>query len=390
MQLKRVILPALILAIAVAACFGGSKRAMRLKKEQLIENIKRMELPGLLMGEFPLARGAVVDGDTIKVTGLDATLRLTGIDTEETFKSESDRRLFEMGWEKYYEAKRGKSPKPAKMATPLGEEAKKFAEKFFEGVKTVWLERDHPKEIRDRYNRYLAYVFARKNGEWFNYNVECVRAGMSPYFTKYAYSRRFHGMFVQAESEARSKQLGIWDPRKMHYPDYEERLAWWNARAEFIGRFEYESAGKDNYVTLTNCDAMLRLEQLVGKEAKVLGTVGEIKVGESGPIRVMLSRRILADFPLIFFDRDVFGSSRIAQWQGEFVRVTGTVAAYYNKYKKTDELQIVVNLPGQVVTPDMVPVRPGSGMEERNERRRYAQKNEPVRIKDQEAESIVW
>ena len=53
-----------------------------------------------------------------------------------------------------------------------------------------------PGEIRDRYDRYLAYVFAEIDGKWVNYNVECVRAGMSPYFMKYGYSQRFHADFV--------------------------------------------------------------------------------------------------------------------------------------------------------------------------------------------------
>ena len=62
---------------------------------------------GLSLGEFALAPGAVVDGDTLKVSGLDASLRLLGIDTEETFKSEKDKRLYEsLGFEAYM-AKKG-------------------------------------------------------------------------------------------------------------------------------------------------------------------------------------------------------------------------------------------------------------------------------------------
>ena len=53
----------------------------------------------------------------------------------------------------------------------FGEDGKKFAQGFFEDVRAVRLERDHPGEIRDFYGRYLAYVFAKKNGEWVNYGV---------------------------------------------------------------------------------------------------------------------------------------------------------------------------------------------------------------------------
>jgi len=344
----------LFLATGLLAC-GGSKRARRLRKAEVQERLKVLETPGLVIGEFPLARGAIVDGDTIKVGGLDASLRLLAIDTEETFKTDADRRLFEAGFKQYLEAKRGKSLKPVKAATPLGEDAKDFAKQFFDGVETVKLERDHPKEIRGMFGRYLAYVFVRKKGEWVNYNLECVRAGMSPYFTKYSYSRRFHDQFVAAQKEAQQKQIGIWDPSKQHYPDYEERLAWWNARADFIRAFEEEAQGKDNYVILTNWDSMRRLEGLVGKQAVILATVGKVNLGQRGPTRVSLSRRILGDFPLIFFDKDVFGSSKIARFKGEYVKVTGTVARYHNKHRKRDELQMVINLPGQVVGSDRVP-----------------------------------
>ena len=106
-----------------------------------------------------------------------------------------------------------------------------WAKKWFEGVGKVRIERDDPAEIRDRYNRYLAYVLAKKNGVWVNYNVECVRAGMAPYFTKYGYSRRFHKEFVAALAEAKAAHRGIWAPGAMAAPDYPEREAWWNARA---------------------------------------------------------------------------------------------------------------------------------------------------------------
>ena len=354
MQLRRSLLILVILALLLPAC-QGSKRVRRLQKAEVQKRLRQMETPGLLIGEFPLARRAVVDGDTVKVAGLDTSLRLLAIDTEETFKSEEDRRLFEQGFDEYLKAKRGDSPKPVKVASPLGEDAKKFAEEFFKGVSIVRLERDHPKEIRGRFNRYLAYVFVRRQGEWVNYNIECVRAGMSPYFTKYSYSRRFHDQFVAAQNEAREKGLGIWDPRREHYRDYPERLKWWNARADFIKQFEQDAVGKNNHVVLTNWDSLRRLEAHQDKQVVVLATVGKIKIGDKGPTKVMLGRRLLGDFPLIFFDRDVFGTSNIARWEGEFVRVTGTVTRYRNKHTNKEELQIVVSLPGQISGSRLVP-----------------------------------
>ena len=349
-------LAAVGLLLAASACPGpDSRRTRRYNKSMLQKSLQKFESTGLVIGEFPLASRSVIDGDTIRVDGLRTSLRLLAIDTEETFKRPSEKRLFSTGWKNYLKVLMGKRVKPVKMASPLGMEAKKWAQTFFDDVKTVRLERDHPKEIRGRFNRYLVYVFAKKSGRWVNYNLECVRAGMSPYFTKYSYSRRFHKEFVAAQAEARRKKLGIWDPNKMHYIDYDKRLTWWYARADFIRQFEQDARGKPNYIMLTNWDALRRLQAHINKKVVILATVGRVKLGDRGPTKVMLSRRRGGDFALIFFDKDVFGSSRIARFKGEYVRVTGRVTTWFNKYRKRDELQMVIALPGQIEGSDKVP-----------------------------------
>ncbi|RMH43519.1 MAG: hypothetical protein D6689_04940 [Deltaproteobacteria bacterium] len=350
-------LAASLVAAALAFGCGGAQPAFggpapkRYDRKQLTDALRRLEKPGIVIGEFRLARHGVVDGDTIKVEGLKTSLRLLAIDTEEKFWHKEDRRLYDMGWEYYLKVKRGNSKKPVKMATPMGHEATAFAKKFFDGVKVVRLERDHPKDMRGRYGRYLAYVFAKKNGKWVNYNIEAVRAGMTPYFMKYGYSRRFHDEFMQAMAEARAAKRGIWDPNKQHYPDYDERLRWWTIRADFIRQFEEEAEGRDDYIVLGHWDAMKRLEDHIGKPVEILATVGDIRLSDTGPHRVLLSRRLHNDFPLIFFDKDVFGTSRIERWRGEYIRVQGTVSKYYNKWKKKYELQMVIDLPSQIRGP---------------------------------------
>jgi endonuclease YncB( thermonuclease family) len=207
------------------ACGSSSQLTYERKetKKALQKRLSAFENPGLLIGEYTIATNGIVDGDTVKVDGLGASLRLLGVDTEETFKHDSERRAYEAGWESYIKNMRGGSPRPVKYATPLGDDAKKYAQKFFQGIEVVRLERDHPKEIRDYYNRYLAYIIIKRDGKELNYNVEVIRAGFSPYFSKYGYSRRFHADFVAAEDEARAAHRGIWDPTLQHYPDYDER-----------------------------------------------------------------------------------------------------------------------------------------------------------------------
>lgn len=364
MSLSRV---AVVALASAALLLGCSPRAARrgtaeYDRAQLGESLAKGNDAALLIGEFALAPGAVVDGDTVKVEGLDASLRLLAIDTEETFKSEGDLRLYEsLGFEGYLKKKGEGSNRPVKCATPVGMDAKHFAEDFFRGVTTIRLERDHPKNLRGHYERVLAYIFIERSGEWINYNVEAVRAGMSPYFSKYGYSRRFHDEFIEAQNEARAANRGIWDPSKEHYFDYDRRLRWWNGRGDFVQRFEADSEGRDDLIVLGHWDAMERLAEHEGDEVELLATVGDIKLGEGEkPTRVQLSRRMFSSFPLIFFDNELLERSRIEAAVGEFVRVRGTVTAYtYKKRRRRAsrdgedgerQLQIVVRSPAQVVT----------------------------------------
>jgi endonuclease YncB( thermonuclease family) len=303
--------------------------------------------PGLSLGDFSLGAEPVVDGDTIRVVGLPRTLRLLGVDAEETFKKEAERAAVNADWQAYLKAQRGESKHPVKMATPVGEEAKTFAKDFFKGVTRVRLERDQPQEIRDRYDRYLAYVFVERGGEWVNYNVELVRAGLSPYFMKYGYSRRFHQAFTAAQVEARAAGRGIWDPDKQHYPDYEERLAWWTSRAELVARFDADAEKGDGFVTLSREDALEALQARVGKEVAVLGVVAGLKE-TGGPTLVLLGRKKNADFPLVFFKKDVLENTGLAAPKDELVRAHGKPSVYHSKSRNTDELQLVIDDPAQI------------------------------------------
>ncbi|MFC1516266.1 thermonuclease family protein [Thermodesulfobacteriota bacterium] len=79
---------------------------------------------------------------------------------------------------------------------------KKLADKYvdleFEG-----------KLLRGNYGRILAYVFV--DGQ--NFNLDLVRQGLSPYYTKYGRSQKYDADFRAAEKLARKEKLHIWgDP----------------------------------------------------------------------------------------------------------------------------------------------------------------------------------
>ena len=342
----------LLLVLTLSTACGTTRESKRFTRDETSGLLKKLEVVSLELGEFPFdGPSAVIDGDTVRVKGLQASLRLLGIDTEETFKKDHEREAFAAGWEDYKKKMRGGSARPVKMATPAGEDAKHFAQEFFEGVDQVRLERDHPGEIRDFYGRYLAYVFAKKNGQWVNYNVECVRAGHSPYFMKYGRSRRFHREFVDAQKEAQDAKRGIWKPGAMHYDDYDERLRWWAEREAAITRFEREqNEHPESHIALTRWDAMLKLEQRLGQEVTLLGAVQEVIQRENGPAVVKLARTRTQNFDIVFWDRDVLLNTGLQFKRGEYVQVRGVVQKYRNS-KGLDALQMVVTLPGQVLAP---------------------------------------
>jgi endonuclease YncB( thermonuclease family) len=326
-NVRRLLLPLLVGLVALAGACNTTQDSKRYTRDEATALLKRLEVVSLELGEFPFdGPSAVIDGDTLRVKGLNASLRLLAIDTEETFKKDSEREAFAAGWEAYKKTMRGASPRPVKMATPLGEDARHFAQSFFEGVTEVRLERDHPGEIRDFYGRYLAYVFAKKGGQWVNYNVECVRAGMSPYFVKYGRSRRFHREFLEAQKEAMEAKRGIWEPGKM------------------------QAEHPESYIALTRWDAMLKLEQRLGQEVVVLGAVQEVRMREEGPSVVKLARNRSSSFDVVFFDKDVLLNTGLQFKRGEYVQVKGVVQKYRDA-RGLDHLQVQVTLPGQVLAP---------------------------------------
>jgi endonuclease YncB( thermonuclease family) len=332
----------LFVAVAVACSSPGGERYTRKQAEK---SLAKLEKSGIDVGEFRLTR--VVDGDTVWVDGLDKSLRLLGIDAEETFKNEADRRAVETDWNAYLIAKRNGGKRPVKIASPLGEQAKTFGKAWFDGVDKVRVERDHPAEIRDRYDRFLAYVLAKKNNVWLVYNVELVRAGLSPYFPKYGYSRRYHREFLAAQDEAKAAGRGIWATGTMHAPDYPEREAWWMARGAFVEEFRKEGEGKANYLDLTHWDLKKQLEEHVGKEVHVLGTVDDLILNTKGPARVNLGGP-KGGFPLIFFDRDLLHATGLREWKGEYIVATGVVTVYTNKNTKRSSLQIQIERTNQI------------------------------------------
>ena len=88
----------------------------------------------------------------------------------------------------------------------MGKVASRYTQKKLTG-KYVKLEFESYQ--RGNYGRLLAYVFV--DGK--NINLDLVRKGLSPYYTKYGKSHKHDAEFRTAEKQARKEKLNIWgDP----------------------------------------------------------------------------------------------------------------------------------------------------------------------------------
>jgi len=135
-----------------------------------------------LAGEHTVIR--VVDGDTIVVNyqGKSEKVRLLCVNTPESVHRDKRQNI------------------------PMGKVASDYTKKKLNG-KYIDLELEG--KLRGKYGRLLAYVFV--DGR--NFNLELVRQGLSPYYTKYGLSQRYDKKFREVERYARDHKLNIWgDP----------------------------------------------------------------------------------------------------------------------------------------------------------------------------------
>jgi len=289
----------------------------------------------LIIGNYIITK--IVDGDTFKFKDLGKSTRLMCIDTEETFKSKNAKQKTEeitAGWLNHYKDKKGSSAYPIKMDSPFGYDTWQWAKDFMSDVDSVRLEKEDNLRVIDVYDRYLVYVIVYKKGKEINYNIECVKTGHSPYYAKYGYSRRFHKEFVEAQEYAKSNKLGIWNPKTKCYPDYKERLEWWDKRAKQINKYESKYQNRENYFNLLNDEDFKKLDDNLGKEVIIFGTIGEI-FKTKFPYLVRYSHSRTKGVDLVVFEdkEEQFNQINFDEYKEYYSYVKGKLVKKYGKYR---------------------------------------------------------
>jgi micrococcal nuclease len=170
----------------------------------------------------------VVDGDSlvVPVDGREERLRLLCLDTEESNQG---------------------SDKPV---TPWGREAKKEAERCLPVGAPVVLEFPGTEEIdvclrryRDNFGRLL--VFAHTDEMDFQQHM--IRAGYSPYFTKYGHADfpQHRERYAEAERAAQAAHVGVWDQVRVNGSEmrnYALLTTWWALRAALVDDYRRRRA----------------------------------------------------------------------------------------------------------------------------------------------------
>lgn len=127
----------------------------------------------------------VVDGDTIKVQdgGEEKTVRLLGVNTPETVD-------------------------PRKTVECYGRESSRWLKNMIEG-KTVRLQADASQGDKDKYGRYLRYVWLEDNTL---INAKIIEEGYGFEYT-YEIPYKYWSEFRQYQNLAREEERGLWNPQ---------------------------------------------------------------------------------------------------------------------------------------------------------------------------------
>ena len=131
---------------------------------------------------------SVVDGDTIKVRarGELTTVRLIGIDTPETRH-------------------------PSKPVQCFGPAATRAAKRLLPPGRAVRLVTDPTQDTRDRYGRFLAYVYSRgEAGARGSVNYALVASGAAKVYVYGGVPFEYAGTFRSAQGRARTAGVGLW------------------------------------------------------------------------------------------------------------------------------------------------------------------------------------
>ena len=261
----------------------GGKRYTR---KQAQKSLLKLETPGIVVGEFHADEGRRrrhVQGRRPRQLAAPAR-RST---PRRRSSSEGDRRAYAAGWHELHEGEARQVAAPGEVRDADGRGGEGVGEAVLRGRRQGPARARSPAEIRDRYNRYLAYVFvaeerqvgqlqrrggARRDGAVLP-EVRPRRAGSTTSSS-------------QARPRRRRRKRGIWAPGDAGVSRLCRARGVVDARAASSStQFREEGEGKAELHRHHALGRDAAARGSVGKEVHVLGTVGDVPDRREGPRR---------------------------------------------------------------------------------------------------------
>lgn len=313
---------------------GGCERLRQMplmdagESSRVVELESRAELnPSESLQRAILRDDGVVDGDTLRAVGFDQSIRLLCLDTDE-LPSEEEEAAARADWEAYQALQEEESAGAGNYGTLMGIEAREFAREYFRGVEEIFVEYQSPQKTRGFFGRHLGYVWTKgEDGQWRNYNVEAVRAGMSIYATDYGRCDAYDTHFRAAQQEARQAGRGIWAPGARGYQNYEERLRYGQERAGQIDLFRRHFEGADHVVELGTDTARARMRLAIGERLTLFGSL-ERYSPRGRPPKLVFSHRFREEIPVVAAEGVEFEEFGVPFEPRRFYYVNGIVELY--------------------------------------------------------------
>ncbi len=316
--------------------------------------------PGVIIGTYTLRPDGVVDGDTLRVTGLKRSIRVLSLDTEETHGelTKKQRALMTTDFAAYCKEMQGDAPLPRKYPTPAGQLASKFAKSILKAGDRVVLEKDDPNaSSKGSYGRTIAHVFiVSENGKRWLFAERMIRSGHSPYYMKYGRSKRFDKQLRAAQADARKNKRGIWADGAQCYPRYGTILAWWERRAKALDWYGAQQKANKAPIQVGSKNAIRKLSRRVDKPDPV-AVFGLIDDKDKDAIREHANGATLRIGGQRYIEVEVVGKELAAQLKlkqllGELIAVQGPLDRKGNKLnERLRYMRIVVTRAEQLQTP---------------------------------------
>jgi hypothetical protein len=339
MSLSRLLL--LGLACSASRCRPAPSRSVALRPHQRPRQPRQADV-GLNLGSFPLTK--VIDGDTIRVDGLDAEHAPPRPRHRGDLQDEIRVARLRQGLGALPRRRPGQDQTPRQDPHPHGRGGQEIRQGVLQG-RPLRRARARPPQGDPRLLQPLPHLRLRREGR------------QAPQLQPRVRARRHEPLLHQVRptpaastkssspprtrpASRRPRDLG---PQQDALPRLRPRLAGGPTAPRPCRPSSATSEGKNDHIILTHYDAPHRLQDLLGREVVHLRRRRRDPHHATGPTKVMLAPPPPRASPSSSSTRTIFEATEGSRPPGRVHQGARRRRELHNKYKKRDELQIQVD-----------------------------------------------